>query len=243
LPTNRFRVIRSPLEVLWGQEFFGALWESAQTEAELARLRYFHDQNAGWKSFGPYADDPEPVLPKEHLVFEGPESERSQAEVDRARAINMLRQVEEVQRQIALINRYGEDFNPLQNFASTDEFAEVQKARAICARVKEAHSRGSLAESETRSVTGSNVVPLKHPSREDVAKSDQKKSWRPNAAAKLSRAQIVVLEALNVIYPDGDLVHTGKVRDNRINEWLNKAKGLKVGSRVIQRCLKQISFR
>jgi len=67
-------------------------------------------------------------------------------------------------------------------------------------------------------------------------------TWRPMPGGTLSRAQHKVLEAINELWPDGNLDHKAKARDKRIQDWLKLTQQSTVSSRTIQRTLGKIHF-
>ncbi len=69
-----------------------------------------------------------------------------------------------------------------------------------------------------------------------------KKAWRAKPSAKLSPSETSVLEALNSLWPDGDLDHKARARDQRIGEWLKSKNKSPLSSRTIQRARQKIRF-
>jgi hypothetical protein len=68
------------------------------------------------------------------------------------------------------------------------------------------------------------------------------KTWRPKPGKQLTVSEIAVLNAINAIWPDGELDHKAKARDKRIQDWLTLTQQSSVKTRTIQRTLLKIHF-
>jgi hypothetical protein len=112
-------------------------------------LAAFGDPSRRYISFEP---EERPVsAAQEDWVFQGPDGKRQQAYAAHARAIKSHKQLAQVRRCLELVDHYGKDFDPLQNVASESEFAELEIARDLCARIEKAYGHRSLPESPTLS--------------------------------------------------------------------------------------------
>jgi hypothetical protein len=78
---------------------------------------------------------------------------------------------------------------------------------------------------------------------EAAAKSAREKMWQVRRGETLTKGETAVLDAMNSLWPHGQVDHTAKARNERINKWLEAESQSRVSTRVVQRCLKKIGFR
>jgi hypothetical protein len=71
---------------------------------------------------------------------------------------------------------------------------------------------------------------------------EAKKAWKASSGSKLTSSEIVVLDAVNALWPDGKLDHKAKARDERIGRWLYDQTQSRLSTRTIQRALNKIHF-
>jgi hypothetical protein len=144
LPTNRFDFRPTEREERFGKDLFGAEWEASQTEAELELLRDFRDPYKRYVGFEPEERPASAAL--EDWAFHGSDGKRQQANAAHARALKIYRQLAQVRRLLRVLDAYGPHFDPLQELASGDSFAELAKARDLYAKINKAHAQQSLIE-------------------------------------------------------------------------------------------------
>src|ERR1700730_12047864 len=68
------------------------------------------------------------------------------------------------------------------------------------------------------------------------------KSWKTKLDTTLTPSEASVLDALNVLWPDGQCDHKAKARDKQICEWLKRQNKSAISTRVIQRARTKIRF-
>ena len=77
---------------------------------------------------------------------------------------------------------------------------------------------------------------------EDAEKPSGQKTWKARPDFSLTAAETAVLNALNELWPHGQLEHKAKARDDLIENWLKVKTNYPLSSRTIQRALAKIYF-